>query len=58
MLFKGGVEDRCPISFVQVLDIDSDNPVGFDEKHVFECDALVEWLAQHKPSNLMTTKMV
>ena len=56
MLFTGDIEDRCPISFVQARDIE--NPVGFDEKHAFECDDLVEWLTQHKPSNPMTTKTV
>jgi hypothetical protein len=44
--------------FVRASTRDNENPVGIDEKHVFECDDLVEWLTQHQQSNLMTTKTV
>ena len=53
MRFSGDIDDRCPISFVDVRDIE--NPVGFDDaKHAFECRDLVEWLTHHSASNPMT----
>jgi hypothetical protein len=56
MQFTGDIEDRCPISFSTIRDIE--NPVGFDDKHAFECGDLVEWLTQHKPTNPMTSASV
>lgn len=56
MRFAGDIEDRCPISYTETRAIK--NPVGFDEKHAFECDDLVEWLTHHRACNPMTSEPV
>jgi len=42
----------CPISFAQAVELQ--NPVGFNSKHAFDCDMLVNWLTRHHPTNPIT----
>jgi len=56
MQFTGDMGDVCPISFVPVVDIE--HPVGFDSRHAFECECIVEWLTVHKSTNPMTGQSV
>ena len=56
MLFTGDSDDRCPISFARVTDIQ--HPVGFNSKNAFECNMLVHWLTQRKPINPITAGTV
>ena len=54
MLFTGSPTDKCPISLLQAKDIE--NPVGFDSRHAFECDDLLEWITVHNATNPITTE--
>ena len=56
MLFTGDCDDRCPISFARVADIQ--HPVGFNSKHAFECNMLLAWLTRCKPVNPITAARV
>jgi hypothetical protein len=52
LIYTGEMEDVCPISFVPVESIS--RPVGFDSKHAFECECLVEWLTKYRCINPVT----
>ena len=52
MQFSGDLNDVCPISFVPVAELE--HPVGFDARHAFECECIVEWLTKHKSTNPIT----
>ena len=56
MQYTGDPDDVCPISFVPVAELE--HPVGFDARHAFECECIVEWLTVHKCTNPITGQTV
>ena len=53
MNFSGDIlEDVCIISFLPVVQLE--NPVGFDSRHAFECECIVQWLTRFRATNPVT----
>jgi len=56
MEFIGDVDDRCVITFLPVAELQ--RPVGFDGRHAFECESIVDWLRNHRAAHPVTGQMI
>ena len=56
MLYSGDIADVCAISFTPVRQIE--RPVGFDARHAFECQSIVEWLTKCRCINPVTSQVL
>jgi hypothetical protein len=56
MEFLGDVDDRCVISFLPVADLQ--RPVGFDGRHAFECECIVDWLCNYRATHPVTGQAI
>ena len=52
MEFIGDADDRCVISFLPVAELQ--RPVGFDGRHAFECESIVDWLCNYRATHPVT----
>jgi len=53
MNFSGDIsEDVCVISFLPVVQLE--HPVGFDSRHAFECECIVQWLTHFRATHPVT----
>jgi hypothetical protein len=56
MEFIGDVDDRCVISFLPVAELQ--RPVGFDGRHAFECESIVDWLCNYRATHPVTGQTI
>ncbi len=56
MLFTGSSDDRCVISFLPVTELE--RPVGFDGRHAFECELVVNWLTRFRNTHPITGRLI
>jgi hypothetical protein len=56
MLYSGDMNDVCAITCTPVKELN--RPVGFDTAHAFECEAIVEWITNHRSTNPVTGQNV
>jgi hypothetical protein len=55
-MYTGDPSDVCAISFTPFSDIA--HPVGFDTKHAFECEYIVNWLTIGRCTNPITGEIL
>jgi hypothetical protein len=56
MQFIGDETDRCVISFLPVTELE--RPVGFDDRHAFECVSILEWLQTYRAAHPITGDVI
>ena len=56
MHFTGEADDLCVISFLPVTELE--RPVGFDGRHAFECESIVDWLQNYRASHPVTGQVI
>ena len=54
LVYTGDPCDLCAITFASAGELA--RPVGFDARHAFECEDIVEWLTRHRKTNPRTGK--
>ena len=52
MEYAGGIDDVCAISLLPASQLK--RPVGFDSKHAFECESVIQWLTRCRATHPLT----
>ena len=56
MEFAGDASDMCVISFASVSQLE--RPVGFDNRHAFEFESIVNWLQHYRGTHPVTGQVI